>query len=137
MNSIARVLSIVLLLSACGGDDDPPPVEVAIDPPTQVVSNQVVLKGTSFVPPGSTCPQTNDFIRIGSLGVHEITYNNATTGVSGPVFADLWVCNSEEGRKIHWTSNPITLAPGSNTITVTMTAPGRSSSASVLVLGQS
>jgi len=135
MNSIARVLSIALVASGCGGDDAPPPVELAIEPPTHVVGNQVVLKGTSFVPPGSTCPQTGEFIRIGSLGVHQITYTNETASVSGPVFTDLWICNSEDGRTIHWTSNPITLVPGNNAVTVTMTTPGRSSSATVLVLG--
>lgn len=136
MNGIAPMLVVAFVLSGCGGDDAPPPVELSIEPPTQVAGDLVVLKGTSFVPQGSTCPQTNEFVRFGSLGPHTITYTNATTGVSGPASDDFWVCNSEEGRKMHWTSNPITLAPGDNAITVTMTAPGRSSSASVVVRGQ-
>jgi hypothetical protein len=136
MKAVTRILAVSIAVSGCGGDDSPAPVELSIEPPTQVVNNQVVLKGSSFVPAGSTCPQTGDFIRIGSLGVHAITYVNATTGTSGSASDDLWVCNSEDGRKMHWTSKPIALVPGDNAITVTMTAPGRSSSASVVVRGQ-
>ena len=136
MNGVTRILSLAIVASGCGGEDAPPPVELSIEPPTQVVNNQVVLKGSSFVPQGSTCPQTADFIRIGSLGPHAITYTNATTGTSGSASDDLWVCNSEDGRKMHWTSSPITLAPGDNAITVTMTTSGRTASASVVVRGQ-
>lgn len=136
MNSFARVLLVALSVSGCGGNDEPPPIELAIDAPAQAVNNQVVLRGTSFVPPGSSCPQTADFIRIGSLGAHQIAYTNRTTGASGPAFADLWVCNSEEGRRIHWTSGPIALVRGNNEVSVTMTASGRSSSASIVLAGQ-
>jgi hypothetical protein len=133
MNAVARILSITIVVSGCGGDNSPPPVDLSIEPPTLVANNQVVLRGASFVPQGSTCPQTDDFIRLGSLGAHSITYTNTTTGTSGPATDDLWVCNSEDGRKMHWTSNPIALAPGDNAITVQMTSPGRTSSASVVV----
>lgn len=128
------VMSSLLAFAACGGGEDAP-VELAIQSPAIVANMTVVLRGTSFVPSGSSCPQSSEFIRIGSLAPHEIRYRNAATGVSGPVFADLWVCNSEDGRIMHWTSNPITLLAGENVITVTMTAQGRSSSASTVVRG--
>ncbi len=128
------VMSSLIALAACGGSEDTP-VELVIQPPTLIANRTVVLRGTSFVPSGSSCPQSSEFIRIGSLAPHEIRYRNAATGVSGPVFADLWVCNSEDGRVLHWTSNPITLLAGENVITVTMAAQGRSSSASIVVRG--
>ncbi len=84
------------------------------------------------MPPGTGCPNPNDFIRIGTLGAHEISYSNSATGVTvGPVFDALWVCNAEGGRVMHWLSNPITPAPGDNLITVTMTAGTRTSAATI------
>lgn len=116
-------------LTACGGPAD---VVLTIDAsPRWAGTRVVVLTGESFVPDGSTCPNPGDYIRIGTLGPHTLAYSNAATGVVGPVFDDLWTCNSEDGRVMHWTSNPIDLAPGDNTITVTMTAGSRRSSATV------
>ena len=122
------------MVAACGGDGSEPQVELAIETPT-VVAGQTILKGRSFVPAGSTCPQSADYIRIGMLGTSDITYRNAATGASGPVFPDLWVCNSENGRVIHWTSNPIALVAGDNIVTVTMVTPGRTSIASIVIRG--
>jgi hypothetical protein len=120
-------------LSACGGGD--PLIELQIEPPNLIFRNQVILKGSSFVPAGSICPATNEFIRIGVLGPHTVTYANAATGVTGPVFTDLWVCNSAEGRIFYWTSNVIDLAPGPNAITVRMSAPERTSEATITLQG--
>lgn len=132
MKDGARFLVIASVLAACGGGDAD--VELAIEPPLFVVDHTVTLRGTSFVPPSSLCPASNEYVRIGTLGAHQITYANAATGVTGPVFSDLWVCNSGDGRTMAWTSNPITLVAGSNEITVTMTAPSRSSSATIVVV---
>ena len=120
-------------LAACGGGD--PLIELQVETPNLIFRNQVILKGTSFVPAGSICPATNEFIRIGVLGPHTVTYTNAATGVTGPVFTDLWVCNSAEGRIFYWTSNVIDLAPGPNAITVRMTAPERTSEATITLQG--
>lgn len=136
MNSVARLLSMALVVSGCGGGDDPPPVELAIDAPVDTGLNVVILTGTSFVPPGSHCPQTGEFIEIGSLGPHTLSSTNETTGGQYPVGDQLWVCNSGDGRRMSWISNPIALIHGDNTISVTMTAAGRKSSASVVVLGR-
>ena len=129
---ILITVSIAMLISACGGGAEPP-VELMIETPTLVANRTVVLKGTSFVPAGSSCPQSSEFIRIGTLGANQITYRNTATGLMGPVFTDLWVCNSGDGRTMRWTSNPISLLPGDNVITVTMTTPERTSSSSIIV----
>ena len=130
----AVVATWAAILAGCGGGD--PPVELAIDyGPVQTTGTRYAyLTGESFVPPGSSCPATDDYIRIGALGPHSISAVNTTTGLTYPVFDQLWVCNSEDGRTMHWQSNPIDLAPGSNQVTVTMTAGNRSSSASVTVV---
>lgn len=131
--SSQRVFAVLLAahLAGCGGDAD---VALTVDSvPQLLTSTVVILTGESFVPGGSTCPNPGDYIRIGTLGPHQLGYRNAATGVSGPVFDDLWVCNSEGGRVMHWTSNPITLAAGDNAITVTMTAGSRQSSATVTI----
>lgn len=121
------------MLLACGGDEEL--VQLQIESPTASYGSSVVLLGTSFVPAGSICPNADDYIRIGTLGPHSLTYANATTGISGGAFPDLWVCNSDEGRRMRWRSHPITLAPGSNVITVRMTTQDRQSEASVTLHG--
>jgi hypothetical protein len=132
--AFATVLAATL--AGCGGGGGDPPVELAIDygAVQTTGASYAFLTGESFVPPGSSCPASDDYIRIGALGPHSLSAVNTTTGLSYPVFDQLWVCNSEDGRTMHWQSNPIDLAPGSNQITVTMTAGGRSSSASVTVV---
>ena len=125
--------AIALLLAACGGGDPPRELTFDSDSPTATVSPSAVVKGHSFVPLGSTCPASNEFIVIGSLGAHTIAYRNETTGTSGPVFDQLWVCNSDSGRSMSWISNPIALQAGANRITVTMSDGQRSSSATTTV----
>ncbi len=122
-------------VAACGGGGDPP-VELTVDhgPTIAASTPHAMLTGESFVPTGSTCPASNEYIRIGTLGPHTLGAVNETTGLSYPVFDTLWVCNSEDGRVMHWQSNPIDVVPGANRITVTMTAGTRASSASVTVV---
>jgi hypothetical protein len=127
---------VAAAVAACGGGGDDA-VPLQIEPPNAIYGNSVVLKGTSFVPSGSTCPNPGDYIRIGTLGPHTLTYANTTTGVAGGAFSDLWVCNSDEGRTMRWRSHPITLAPGSNVITVRMTTSSRQSEASITLQGGS
>lgn len=133
MHRLVSTILLIAVLSGCGGGERP--VELQIEVPTSITGNQVILKGTSFVPAGSICPESSEFIRIGTLGAHSISYTNAATRVTGPVFSDLWVCNSEDGRTFHWTSNPITLLPGANAITVRMSASGRTSESTITVQG--
>lgn len=131
-----KMLMILALaaLVACGGNDDPP-VELTIGGHPLVVANSVILSGRSFVPAGSSCPRwDNPFVPIfGTLGPHEFRYVNAATGRSGSFSEGLWVCNSDDGRSMQWDSNPISLAPGDNAITVTMTDGARTSSATITV----
>ncbi len=133
--SRSLALLLVAALASCGGGDDPP-VELEIDPHVKVLIGNVILTGSSFVPAGSNCPPSSEFIRIGTLGLNTITYTNTATGITGPVFNDLWICNSAGGRKMYWTSNPITVIPGNNPITVRMVAGSRSSAATVTVQGK-
>ena len=122
------------VVTACGGGHDDP-VALNVDAYTTAATSAsvVILTGESFVPAGSSCPNSNDYIRIGSLGPHTITARNETQGLDYPGFDDLWVCNSEDGRVMHWRSNPIALSSGDNRITVTMRDGQRSSSATVSV----
>lgn len=134
VTSFMPVAALALVLSACGGGDDSD-VELQVDggPALKTGQGLIILTGESFVPAGSSCPKSNEYVIIGSLGPHTMTYNNATTRIDGPVFDTLWVCNSEGGRVMHWQSNPIDLAVGTNTITVKMTGGGRTSSQTVTV----
>ena len=125
--------AVALLLAGCGGGE--PAVELSVDDYTTVATSlpMVILTGSSFVPAGSTCPASTEYIIIGGLGPHTISYRNETLGVDGPVFDDLWACNSQGGRVMHWRSNPISLAHGDNRISVTMSDPQRRSSVTVTV----
>lgn len=130
---IAFVLA--LLVIGCGGGSDPP-VQLAADPSPQYPNPSTVLPtGESFVPDGSNCPASSDYIRIGTLGPHTITYSNAATGITGHVSDQLWVCNSEDGRTMHWSSDPIVLKHGDNAVTFLMVAGSRQSSATVTYKG--
>ena len=131
----------LVLLAACGGGE--PEVVLTIDgqPTRSTQLPSIILNGASFVPAGSSCPNTGAFAVTGTLGPHSIgwtrTSTDATTGAStsssGAAQATVWTCNSQDGRVMHWTSDVIVLQPGANLITVTMTAGTRSSSASVTV----
>jgi hypothetical protein len=121
------------LLAACGGGE--PEVTLTIDGQasrsTQLAS--VILSGASFVPFGSTCPNTGAFAEIGTLAAHTLTWTNKATGASGPATANVWTCNTQDGRVMRWTSSIIGLQTGANEISVTMVAGSRSSAATVTV----
>ena len=134
MRGLLAGLVACAAVSACGGGHDSP-VELGVDASSTASTPAavVILTGESFIPAGSSCPNTTDYIRIGSLGPHTITARNETQALDYPGFDDLWVCNSEDGRVMHWRSNPITLALGDNRISVTMRDSQRTSSATVTV----
>ena len=129
----ALALALALALAACGGGE--PPVELSFDSdsPTSTSLPGAIVKGHSFVPAGSDCLRSNEFVIIGTLGAHTITYRNETTGIAGPVFDLVWVCNSDGGGTMARISNPIDLQFGTNRLTVTMSDSQRSSAASTTV----
>ncbi len=127
----ALLIAASLCLAACGGGVDAG-VEITFDAELEISGNLVILSGKSYVPEGSTCPNSGEYVRSGTLGTHQITWRNAATGLSGTGSAEPWICNAEDGRVTSWRSiAPVSLAPGDNTITATMTSSGRSSSASM------
>src|SRR5690349_13553753 len=100
----ALLLAFTVTLSACGGgggDDDSLAVAVDGGPTIDTAHSNIVLTGEGSVPPGSTCPKSNDYVVIGSLGPHELAYRNAATHSDGPLLDILWICNSEGGRVMH------------------------------------
>ncbi|MDH4050904.1 MAG: hypothetical protein OEU93_04950 [Rubrivivax sp.] len=127
-------VAFLALQSACGGGSEAP-VELTVDADTAAPTSlpYANLTGESFVPAGSNCPPSHEYVVFGTLGPHTISARNATLGLDYPVGDDLWVCNSQDGRVMHWRSNPIDLAPGDNRITVTMRDSQRTSSATVTV----
>lgn len=126
-----------LPLGGCGGGgDDTPSYALAIDGPAARDTTQatVLLTGDAFLPPGSTCPGGCSGPLpapvYGQLGPHTLRWSNAATGESGDIGAT-WVCNCG-GSPPSWMTL-VPLAPGANTITVTMSAGGRTEQASVTV----
>ena len=134
--SAAFVCSTLAALAACGGGSQAP-TELSIDgPESQTTSSSIItLNGSTFIPSGSSCPASNDFVVIGAFGPHSIAWSNDKTGQSGVERLGIWVCNSEhEKERAGWTIYFIRLDPGTNHITVTMTDSVRSSTDSVTVI---
>jgi len=135
-HGLGPTVAVLLVgLAACGGGGDPP-VELSVDQGATINTSaaSVMLTGRSFVPAGSSCPPSSEYIRIGTLGAHSLSAVNAATGLSHLVFDQLWLCNSEDGRVMHWQSNPIDLVVGNNLVTVTMSTGSRTSTAHITVL---
>jgi hypothetical protein len=113
---------VTLTLAACGGGGgiEPPPVErqfVWIAQPTseptfETPESAITLAGSSFTPQGSFCNAL-----IGTLAPgYTVTWVNEATGQSGnaePTLRCFLVVNTT------WTTYPIGLAPGANTLRVT------------------
>ena len=74
---------LALALTACGGGA--PPVELTIDgaPAIATALGTLVLHGQTFIPDGSQCPPSSEFIVIGSYGPASITTRNAAAGAEG------------------------------------------------------
>lgn len=127
------LLAGAALLPACGGGSAA--VELTVDGAPAIASArpELVLSGLTFIPSGSTCPKSSEYIVIGSFGAAAITTRNAATGAEGTGFLQSpWVCNSGSAE-VAWSSHPITLAMGPNVITVTMRDAERTSTATVAV----
>jgi hypothetical protein len=126
-----------VFLAGCGGDG-PPELDytLTIDgPPDRSTSqSEVLLTGTAFLPPGSTCQGNCAGLMpppvYGTLGPHSIEWYNEATG-QGHAIALSWNCNCG-GSAPSWMV-VIPVAPGLNSITVTMTAAGQQQTAAVRV----
>lgn len=129
----AFLAGLSLALASCGGGSTPVALTIEGAPALTTSLAQIVLTGTTFIPAGSQCPKSGDFIVIGSFGEASIGTHNAATGADAPGFLQTpWVCNSGDDE-VSWASNPITLAVGANEIRVTMSDARRSSTATVTV----
>lgn len=123
----ALLLLLLPAASGCGGGggDDGPAYALMIDGPAQVDTStaSVLITGTGFLPPGSTCPGgcsgTLPPPVFGDLGAYTLSWANAATGGSGTMPL-AWVCNCG-GSAPYWLE-PVPLAVGENLITVTQTA---------------
>lgn len=123
----ALLLLLLPAASGCGGGggDDGPAYALTIDGPAQVDTStaSVLITGTGFLPPGSTCPGGCSGPLpppvFGDLGAYTLSWANAATGGSGTMRL-AWVCNCG-GSAPYWLE-PVPLAVGENLITVTQTA---------------
>ena len=130
------VFAAVASLVACGGGGDSTPAHaLAIDPPAALSTSadSMLLTGTTFLPPGSTCTSGNCSGLLpppvfGTLGPHVLAWSNAATGAGGAIVAR-WQCNC--GGSAPFWMQTIPLAMGDNRITVTMTAGGLSETAAI------
>lgn len=102
-----------------GGDTPPESSEVRIVSPTdsstyQTDNPSISLSGASFVPTGASCTGI-----VGSMpGGYQVTWHNSTNGVTGGASFYLG-CLLQVN--VIWTTSPIPLNLGVNTITVTAT----------------
>lgn len=126
MRRAALALVLLPAASGCGGGgDDGPSYTLAIDGPVAVETGaaSVLLSGSGFLPPGSTCPGgcsgTLPPPVFGELGAYTLTWANAATGGSGTMQL-AWVCNCG-GSAPYWLQT-VPLAAGENLITVTQAA---------------
>lgn len=133
----ALLLLLLPAASGCGGGgDDTPSYALSIDGPAQRDSSaaSIVLGGTGFLPPGSTCPGGCDGLLpppvFGQLGPYTLSWANSATGGSGTMQL-AWVCNCG-GSAPYWLQS-VPLALGENRVTVTQTAGSRREQAVVTV----
>ena len=124
-------------LAGCGGDgEDGPQYALTIDGPAErsTMQEQVVLTGTGFLPPGSTCSGGCIGLmpppEFGRLGPYTLVWRNEATGATHPE-ALVWVCNCG-GSAPSWTAW-VPVSSGANRITFMMSAGGYEQSATVTV----
>jgi hypothetical protein len=141
---VVRVVAAVCLclgggtfVAGCGGDGaSEPAYALSIDGEAErsTLQAEVLLTGTGFLPPGSTCPSGCTGLMpppvFGTLGPHSIEWHNEATGQRRAINL-IWSCNCG-GSAPSWMAQ-VTVAPGPNPIKVTMTAPGIEQAATVRV----
>jgi hypothetical protein len=124
---------VVLAVIGCGGGGAPIEIKVRFGAAFTTSMSSIVLDGETFIPAGSACPASNEFIIVGTFGTSAIGVQNAATGATTPGFLQApWVCN-DGSKSVAWASNPVALVPGPNLLTVTMSDGQRSSSATITV----
>ncbi len=127
----ATVSAAVLLLGGCGDDVS---YRIVINGPSPVTTPQVtiVLSGHADLPEGSVRTGGTQSVPYVTCqpGPYSMAWTNGSNGASGtPVAA--WTCSQDV---MTWTSGPVPLAPGHNTITVTFTDRAGSARASVVAV---
>jgi len=128
----ALVVASALALGACADGSWSWRLTINGSPTTTTSQLTIHLSGETFVPDQSV--RTGGTPSVPYLtcqpGPYSMTWTNATNGASGsPVAA--WTCSQDY---MTWVGGPVPLAPGSNTITVTMTDGRGSAQAAVVVV---
>jgi hypothetical protein len=140
---LAGLMASILCLAAgsylagCGGGgSDGPQYALSVDAPADksTAQEQMVLTGTGFLPPGSTCSGGCTGLLpppvFGQLGPYTLGWRNESTGATHAE-ALTWVCNCGGGAPswIAW----VPVSPGANRITFTMSAGGYEQAVTVTV----
>lgn len=131
---VASVLA--LGLAACGGDGGTPrEANLEIDGPAayDTDADTALLTGTSFVPAGSSCPDSDECLRpvYGQLGSYSLRWRNALTGESGTSQAT-WLCSCDNPRETSFIIT-VPLAVGGNAVSVTMSDSERTAEDDVVI----
>ncbi len=121
-------LAGAVFLAGCGGDGTPEPAyALTIDGPAERSTSQaeVLLTGTGFLPPDSTCPGGCAGLLpppvFGTLGPHSMQWRNEATAAQRAIALN-WICNCG-GSAPSWMAQ-VPVSPGINAITVSMSAGG-------------
>lgn len=126
-------LCLALAIGGCGGDGDSTALTVTIDGPAlvNVDAPAIVLSGTASLPEGSYATGGTPSVPwvTCQAGPYTMTWSNAATGQNGNITA-LWNCTESF---LHWSTDPVPLAIGSNPITITYADSASSASDTVTV----
>jgi len=128
---VATAAAFATLLGGCGEDVS---YRIVINGPSPVTVPQatIVLSGRADLPEGSVRSGGTPTVSYVTCqpGPYSMAWTNASNGASGTPTA-LWTCSQDV---MTWTSGPVPLAPGNNTITVTFTDGAGSAQASVVAV---
>lgn len=119
-------------ISIVAGDDPWPDRWLEIESPSladywETGDSAIVLGGSAFVPPGSSCAGGSATLAPG----YRVSWSNAATAQSG--IAQVWL-DCAPPVEVRWRTEPIPLAIGTNPITVgAIDAEGRSASDGITV----
>lgn len=143
-SSVIRPLLLCAALSGCGGGDwllSVGAFTVFDIEPRVATDNTVHFTGTAFLPRGATC--TNDptaFMaadcrcELGSLAIGH--WSNSATGATGPLELTVIWRNGCIAFQTSWRTPVIALAPGGNTIFLSLSDGLTQGEANVTVVGR-